>query len=121
MLNGKKALAEVSKILSVFFDYQKTGHHYTAHHKWAKETFGKNSGVTKVLEDHVTGDGLPKYLVDMRSRVEHPAQNYWLKVQKIEFEPLSKKMVRPAWSTDAHPALSDILTGMHVLLNNILS
>lgn len=117
--NGKLAVAELSKVLQVFFGYSKTGHNYDEHYEWARLNFGTESPITAVLQDHNTGDRWIQNLCGLRNRVEHPKENYWIKFQNIEFDPTSGKMTLPVWFSDEAGPIN-ILSEMEILLNNAL-
>lgn len=118
--SAKMALADVAKIFGVFFDDFNGNHNYDKNLVWAKERFGNDAFLTKVLMDNTSGDRWIAYLIEMRNRKEHPSKDYWFKMKNIGFEPTASKMIPPCWSTDAHPQLSDIRQDMEIFINNIL-
>jgi hypothetical protein len=125
LLNGKRAAAEIAKVLCIFFDDAKKGHNYGDHKKWALERFGAEGSLYKILEHNTTGDasgeGWIKDLVELRNRVEHPRDGYRLVVNNIDFDPASNKMVPASWSSELHPVASDVRLDMEIFILNLVT
>jgi len=119
LLNSKKTLAEISKLFTLFFNYQKIGPDYDSHLVWAKNHFSGNSIITKVLEANTTGDRWINFICDLRNRIEHPKENYWMKIHNIDFDPQTKKMISPRWSTE-NSSEFDLLHDIGAIINNTL-
>lgn len=124
LLNGKRAAAEIAKVLGIFFDDCKKGHNYADHKKWALNRFGSEGILYKILESNTTGDasgeGWIKDLVELRNRVEHPRSDYRLLVNNIQYDASSGKMISASWSSELCPVASDLRQDMEIFISNLI-
>ncbi|PIP88750.1 MAG: hypothetical protein COW79_16090 [Bdellovibrionales bacterium CG22_combo_CG10-13_8_21_14_all_38_13] len=112
---SKLAMRDLSPIFSVFYDYDKYGHDYRKHRDWAKDKFGEDDELYRMLaEDH---DWIKK-ISDLRNAVEHP-ENGKLNIKNIELHK-SGKLLAPLWWKDGENK-ADILRDMHVFVENMLT
>jgi hypothetical protein len=118
LVEAKKALIDVSKLLGIFFDYTQTGPNYDLHYKWAIENFDADSIVVGVLKDHTSGDRWIKYICDLRNRVEHENDSQKLTIENITLKP-DKRLLAPTWALDSSQ-VATITMDMETIIHNIL-